>query len=125
MSSNYTGEGRIYHNGVQVKIGENLIITDTISTDAFHHNFEINGNVWEIVKYKRGTDNGIASFIASNTNERIDVTFCGHTPSGKQTNYRIIMTETDKKAIRDTYQLSILLRDICEIKKLQKENMEQ
>lgn len=125
MSSNYTGEGRIYHNGVQVKIGENLIITDTISTDAFHHNFEINGIVWEIVKYKRGTDNGIASFIASNTNERIDVTFCGHTPSGKQTNYRIIMTDTDKKAIRDTYQLSILLRDICEIKKLQKENMEQ
>ena len=74
--------------------------------------------VWEIVKYKQGSDNGVASYIANNVNERIDVIFVGQTPTGRTTNYRIILTETDKKAIRDTYQLSTLLHDIAEIKTL-------
>jgi hypothetical protein len=118
MSSNYTGEERIYHNGVQVKIGENLIITDTIASGAYRHNFNLNGRTWEIVKYKHGSDNGVASFIANNTRERIEVTFCGTSPSGNNTRYKIIMTDTDKNAIRDTYHLSKLLRDIYEIKQL-------
>lgn len=122
LSSNYTGEGRIYHNGVQVKIGENIVVTDTIAKGAYRHTFEHNGRTWEIVKYKHGSDNGVANFIANNTRERIEVTFCGLSPSGKNTRYKIIMTDTDKNAIRDTYHLSKILYDISEVKRLLKEN---
>jgi hypothetical protein len=118
MSSNYTGEGRIYHNCINIKIKDDIIVTDSISAGPCRHNFENNGMVWEIVKYKQGSDNGVASYIANNINERIDVIFVGQTPTGRTTNYRIILTETDKKAIRDTYQLSALLHDIAEIKTL-------
>lgn len=112
MSSHYTGSKHIGHCAVRVAVGESYAQTDSVTHEALNHSFGDEGQVWEVVKYKNGADNGAAAFVARNHQERIVVTFV--TPHGSS--YRITMTQTDKDALRDTYQLSLLLRETEQIK---------
>lgn len=112
MSSHYTGENHIWHTGVKVQVGESYAQTDSVTNEALNHAFDNDGQVWEVVKYKDGRDNGAAAFIARNADKRIVVTYIGP----KSSSYKIVMTETDKIAMRDTYQLSMLLRETIQIK---------
>lgn len=111
ISSHYTGERHIWHNQIKIEVDDIYAITDSISSDAFIHSFEEDGQTWEIVKFKHGSDNGTANLIANSTDKRIVITFIG--PRSK---YRTIMAETDKIAFRDTYNLSIMLRELIQIK---------
>ncbi len=107
LASHFTGESHINHYAVRVQMGDEYTQTDTVTNEAMNHSFDDGGQVWEVVKYKNDTDNGTAAFIAHNFDKRLVVTFI--TP--RHSSYKILLTETDKKAIRDTYYLSLLLRE--------------
>lgn len=111
ISSHYTGERYINHNQIKVDVDDVFAISDTIVNDAYLRYFDDGGQFFEIVKYKKGSDNGTASFIAQNFNKKITVTFIG--PRSK---YRILLTDIDKECIRDTYYLAMLLRESIQIK---------
>ncbi len=120
LASHYTGSHPIGHVAVSVAMGQEYNTTDTVTNTALNHTFSNGEQTWEIVKYKNGADNGTAAFIARNFDQRLVVTFI--TP--RRSTYKIYLTETDKKAIRDTYYLSLLLRE-TEQAKSQKTNVER
>ncbi len=111
ISSHYIGSAAIHHYAIRVAIDNSYQQTDSITDDAYAHSFRDGENVWEIIKFKKGSDNGVGSFIASNFDKNIVVTFVG-----EKSNYKIQLTETDKQAFRETYQLAILLREIVQIR---------
>lgn len=111
ISSHYTGNGYISHYAIKAKTDNMYQTTDSMETEAYIHRFDDGTNYWETIKFKNGTDNGVGSFIASNFDKPVDVIFIG-----PRTNYRIRLTETDKNAIRDTYQLALMLRETVQIK---------
>jgi len=111
VSSHYTGPGYIHHYAVKATVDDMYQQTDSIGEEAYVHSFENDGTVWEIVKYKNGADNGLASFVANNFDKPIDIHFIGD-----NTDCRFRMTEVDKQAFRETYQLAMLLRETVQIK---------
>lgn len=111
VSSHYTGTGYIHHYAVKAVVDDMFQTTDSIGEEAYKHCFEDGENVWEIVKYKNGADNGVASFIANNFDKPIDIHFIG-----EHADCRFRMTETDKQAFRETYQMAMLLRETVQIK---------
>ena len=111
ISSHYIGTTPIHHYAIRATIDNSYQQTDSITDDAYVHSFENEGNTWEIVKFKKGSDNGVGNFIASNFDKTIVISFIG-----EKNNYKIQLTETDKQAFRDTYQLATMLREIVQIK---------
>ena len=111
ISSHYTGNGYISHYAVKAVVNNSFQITDSINDDAYCHRFDDGENYWETIKFKNNSDNGLATFIATNFDKPVDVIFIG-----PRTNYKIRMTETDRFAFRDTYQLAMMLREIVQIK---------
>ncbi len=111
VSSHYTGNGHINHYAVRVQTGDIFQQTDSISDDAYMNSFEIDGTAFENIKFKNGTDNGIASLIATNFDKPIDVYLIG-----EKTKYKFRLTETDCIAFRDTYHLALMLRETVQIK---------
>lgn len=111
ISSHYTGNGYISHYAVKAMADNMYQTTDSMETEAYIHRFNDGENYFETIKFKNGTDNGVGSFIATNFDKPIDVLFIG-----PRTKYRIRLTETDKNAIRDTYQLALMLRETVQIK---------
>ncbi len=111
ISSHYTGEGHIHHNRIRVSVGNDYVETDSVCNEALNHAFRSGEQVWEVVKYKGGDDNGAGEFIARHFEQRIGVVFVG-----EKVNYKIFLSDTDKRAIRETYYLSLLLRETIQIK---------
>ena len=110
IASCYTGSSHINHTMLRVAVGDNYITTDTVTNDALNHSFDDGGQVWETVKYKYGSDNGAAEFIARNYEHRIVLTFEGGIPC------TYVMNDVDKQALRDTYYLALMLRETVQIK---------
>lgn len=113
ISSHFTGENHIFHNRIKASVDDSYVMTDCIENDAYKHYFENGEMVWEIVKYKNGTDNETGSFIARNHDKRIKISFLS-----ERTSYNTIMTEVDRKALYDTFLLSTLLRERTQIVRL-------
>lgn len=111
ISSHYTGNGHINHHSVKAVIDDSFQQTDSISEEAYIHSFDNGDNSFEIVKYKNGADNGLGSFVASNFDKPIDIVFIG-----ERTNIKYRMTDIDKTAFRETYQLAMMLREMVQIK---------
>lgn len=111
ISSHYTGTTPIHHYAIRATVGDYYQQTDSIDDEAYVHNFEDGGTVWEVVKFKNGSDNGVANFIATNFDKTITVSFIG-----QKGQYKIQLTETDKQAFRETYQLATLLRETIQIR---------
>lgn len=110
ISSHYTGERYINHNRVRATVGSDFVETDSLPQSAYLHRFSDGGMVWEIAKFKNGADNGLANFVARNADKRIMVSYMG-----EKNKYNGVMTETDKQAIRDTYNLAVMLREVVRI----------
>lgn len=111
LASHYTGERHINHNCVRVDVDHEYAVTDSINSEALNHAFGDNGQVWEVVKYKNGRDNGVASFVARNADKRIGVTLIGG-----RSKYKFYLTDLDKQCIRDSYNLAQLQRELIQIK---------
>lgn len=115
LVSNVYGS-KIQHYGIRVDMSDLNVQTDTTQKNlgAFHQ-FTDEGLYWESLTFKNENDNGICSFIAKNTNERLKITLLG-----KQ---KIVyyLAELDKKAIAASYKLWIVQKEIKYLKQ-EKEN---
>lgn len=111
ISSHYVGSKPIHHYAIRAIVDDSFVQTDSIADEAYMHSFEDGGTIWEIVKFKNGSDNGLSNFIATNFDKPITIAFIG-----QDTQYKIQLTETDKQSIRETYQLATLLREIVQIR---------
>ncbi len=113
ISSRYQGNQWLHHHQIKVYNQGESILSEEVPEDGFdNRRFEDGDSKWEIVNYKDGKDNGIVNFIAKNWNKPLKVQFIG------KKYYYIVMEKFDKEAIRDSYEISFVLK---EIKGLEKE----
>jgi hypothetical protein len=105
LTSFYYGKDVLHHTGLRVYDGDAVAKTDSIPVGNID-NYQGNsfGLRWERVIFRNGHDNGVIEFIAKHSDHQLKVVF-----SGKGRNY-IILNEADKKAIRDAYELSCLIK---------------
>lgn len=120
ISSRYHGKGHIHHNRIKVYNDGLFAETKAIEENSFdNRSFDDGEDYWETVNYRNGNDNGVVSFIVNNYDQRLKVEF-----KGKKHHY-IVMEQFDKEAIRDAYNLSLIITELTELKKDRKETTER
>lgn len=111
LISNYTG-AKIQHISVKVSVGELFAQTDTLfTTDPSNHSFSDGGTYWEALTFKNEAEKGVAAFVAQFYNKPVKVTLLG------AKNFVYSLSESDKKAIAETYHLWVVKKDIVFLQK--------
>ncbi|GAB1359829.1 hypothetical protein MASR1M31_16180 [Porphyromonadaceae bacterium] len=112
IASVFYGKGALNHTGIRVSVGDETVETEIIPYDGgSNYRFTDLGMTSEIVTYKRPKDNGVIDLICRNADKRIKVQYTGGKP------YTLYMDDQAKKAIKDIYELAIVLTDIERLKK--------
>ena len=112
ISSRYHGKGHIYHNRIKVYNEGLFAETKAIEEHTFdNRSFDDGEDYWETVNYRNGSDNGVVSFIVNNYDKPLKVQFKG------RKHYYIVMEQFDKEAIRDAYNLSLVIKELADLKK--------
>ena len=107
ISSRYHGTSHIYHDRIKVYFDGLFAETQAIAASTFdNRSFDDGEDFWETVNYRNDTDNGVVSFIINNYDKSLKVQFKG------KKNYYIVMESFDKEAIRDAYNLSLVIKEI-------------
>ena len=111
ISSRYHGKGHIHHNCIKVYDAGVFAETEEIAESSFdNRSFDDGEDYWETVNYRNGADDGVVGFIVNNYDKTLKVEF-----KGKQHHY-IVMESYDKEAIRDAYNLSLVIKEIIDLK---------
>lgn len=111
LVSQYMGP-KIEHTSVEISNGEVFAHTDTIDiTSASYLSFSDETGRWEIVTFKNEAENGVSEFISQYMNENLKVILHG------KKNFSYFLQNNDKKAIKETYHLWIVKKDINRLKK--------
>ena len=111
LSSNYFGEKWLYHTAVRVYDGKLQAKTDKVPLkDVLNHHSDFMNTKWEKVTYRNGKDNGVIAFIAQHADSPLKAVFLG------QRYYYILLEEYDKKAFREAWELSALLKQQKQLK---------
>jgi hypothetical protein len=111
LISNYCGE-KIEHGSIEVSANDLFTHTDTIlSSDPNYHCFVDDGLHFESLTFKNQADKGVVAFIANSTDKHIKVTL-----HGKKT-YIYYLSDTDRKAIVETYHLWKVKKDVVQLQK--------
>lgn len=111
INSKYAGSTYIYHDQIKVYDQGLFAETNAVKEDGIENRRYEDGEMkWETVNYRKGTDNGVVSFIVNNFDKRLKVQF-----KGKKSHY-IVMEKFDKEAVRDAYLLSLLLLENKQLK---------
>lgn len=100
LESQYHQDGWIFHDHVQVKIGETILTTPTIPRSSENNMTEVADGVWENVHYLEGAD-AIMMMIELNPKKTVKVRF-----QGKQHYHDMTLSEKDITAIADAMRLS-------------------
>ena len=108
LASVYFGSRPIEHTSIKISTGDGLYAeTASIPYDGgVNYRFKDLGNTTEIVTYKGDNSIDAIKFIYANEKARIKVEYIGGKP------FNIYMSEADKKAIIETYNLATVLSDI-------------
>ena len=108
LQDQYYGDDWIFHTRVQVKIGDAVYTSaDIPSYDPNNSTNNGSGSVWETISYTGGQDNGIIKAIAESGTTPVLVRFAG----GSGGVYDFTLSERDRQAIKDAYQLSTLIKE--------------
>lgn len=106
LASNYHGKSWIHHEAVQVKIGDQVLTSETIPQGDRLNQHEIaEGYAFERISYTRERDNGILKAIAA-TKDPVLVRLTG------QKTQDFTLSKEDHQAIRDCVRLSELIRTL-------------
>lgn len=106
LKSYYWGRDWLFHTRVRVKIGDSVLTSDTIPSYSDDNIRESSGGkVWETIHFTRGRGNGILEAIANNVEKVIKVRFEGDKYYDDMT-----LSQGDKEAIRDSWELSKLIK---------------
>lgn len=106
MSSNFVGESAIHHDHIVLRCGEQYLTTDKVADDANSNTFRDDEYVWETLRYDGAEAANIAKFIVQNSDGRIVVDY-----RGPRAHFASIMTDADKTAVRQVWELSLALRE--------------
>lgn len=111
LKSVYRGSQQ--HNKILVSIDGESIESLQVPDEGFIHRFNDLGQAYEIIFLQQPYDNGIAKFIAQNTDKKISVELLG------KNNYKYMLNEKSKRAITEAYLLStqMLLLDSLKTEK--------
>lgn len=111
ISSRYHGKGHIHHHSIKVYDGGVFAETEKIAEATFdNRSFDDGEDYWETVNYRNGADNGVVGFIVNNYDKTLKVEFKG------KKHYYIVMESFDKEAIRDAYNLSLVIKEMADLK---------
>lgn len=106
LEDRYYGDDWLFHTRAEVKIGDAIYKTDDIQTyDDNNSSWNSGGHVWESISYTAGRDNGIIKAIAESGDQPIKVRFTGGSDGVKD----FTLTERDRQAIKNAYELSNLI----------------
>ncbi len=113
MASVYFGSRPINHTGLKFSISnENFAETPSIPYDGgVNYRFKDLGNTTEVVTYKGEHCKAIANFAYTAAKERIKAEYTG----GRK--FALYLSENDKKGIRATYDLALVLSEINAMQK--------
>ena len=108
LEDHYFSTEWLFHTSLQISINGKVWTSETIETyDKNNKQTNNSGFIWEMIDYIGGRDNGILKAIADNGEAEIKVRF-----NGRQRNEDFILSDTDKKAIKDSYELSELINKV-------------
>lgn len=109
---------RLNHNRVRVTTSDGSFAeTGTVTADGLNYRFNTSEQSYEIVRYIGNDENGVAQFIYSYQDQPLTVHFMGNRT------VTVNLTDAAKKGIGDSYELSVLLLNIEQLK-LEKEKSE-
>jgi len=105
LSSNYYGDKWLNHVAIRVYDGKLSARTDTVPlNDVNNHHSEFLDKKWEQVSYKNGKSDDVIKFIAEHTNLKLKAVFLG------KRYYYIVLETFDKEAVKNAYDLSLVLK---------------
>ena len=108
LVSNFAGNYKPNHTSVKASVEDTYAETGKLSLESsMHHSFSDTGINWEIVTFKNELAGNVPVFITQYAKEQIKITL-----QGKQ-NYVYYLTELDKKALSETYNLWIAKKDVA------------
>ena len=118
LVSNYHASDWVFHDHIQVKIGEEVYTTGKIeSYDKSNRTDNSGGGIWENVQYDRSRDNGVLNALASaEADEPVKVRFIGRQYRNDQRLY-----SADVQAIKDVYRMAELYKKKDELEEKLKE----
>ena len=112
LISNYCG-AKIEQQSVEVASGDLFVHTDTISlSDANNHRFDDGGVHFETLMFKNESGKSVFEFIAQNNSKTLKVTL-----HGAKKKYSYFLSNSDRKAIVETYHFSKEKRDVVQLNK--------
>jgi len=101
----------IHHTRIKASAGDQSIESEEVPFNDFENRHLDDGQYkWEIVKFKDGKDNGVIDFIAQNADKPIKIQYIGKSSTA------VFLEQYDKEAIRDSYEISLILKEIAQIK---------
>ncbi|MDR3704770.1 MAG: hypothetical protein P4L28_02550 [Paludibacteraceae bacterium] len=114
LSSIYCGAKPIKHFSTKFSVGDLLAETETVPDGSgYNYTYNDNGNTYENVIYRTDANKSIASFVQQNAKKPILVTLTGK--SGKKT---YTLSEGEKKAISEAYNLSVVSSDVKKLERV-------
>ena len=107
LASNYYGERWLNHTSLKIIGPLQTVKTDSVPIEnILNRHSDFGGSVWEKVTYRGKQADLVIGMIASNWDKKLKAVF---TDSGKNT-YIMWLEDYDKKAIKDSYELSKALK---------------
>lgn len=108
LISNFTGNYQLQHTRLKASVGDTFATTDSIPLNSpLNHTFSDNGTHWEIVTFKNEEAGNLPVFISQYAGGRIKITLQG------RRNYIYYLTDLDKKALSETYNLWVAKKDVA------------
>lgn len=111
IESVYTGSQ--LHNMIKVQTKDG-VFTETLPVDDDGLNFRFNnlGRQYEVIKFSKEDENGLAKFISANADKPLTVVLKG------KNSLTYPLSNLSKRAISDSYQLSLLMSEIDSLKNI-------
>lgn len=111
LISHYYGSTWIDHTSLRVYDQDNFILTDTIPLGhEWNRKVEDQGDRWETIEFRQGSDAGAIAFIADNYLKPVKVRL-----TGKTFQY-LVLENFDKDAIRKGWELAQVLKERFELR---------
>ncbi len=108
LEDQFYSDDWIFHSSIHVKIADNIYNSSVVETYEENNKTENSGgSIWENISYTDGKDNGIIKAIAESGNKLVKVRFVG-----KQYNSDFTLSNKDKKAIKEGYELAYLIKTV-------------
>jgi hypothetical protein len=121
LASVYYGKQAIGHTQLKVtNDGKEFSETLNVPYDGgLNYSFVDLGMTTEIVTYKADKENGVVQFIYNNQNSILKAEYMG----GKK--YSLIVSQSDKNALVNTWNLALVLSDIEKLKKEKEKSLKR